>query len=133
MKPKKPKTSRNKTDKAAGNGIPHSRRPRAIAADEAKVRDMAAAEDITSIQEIDMFFPVLNDAISNFFNTFTGDPQKKPNKKPKKPKKKKKTRTTTEQPEDEEEATEEPEDEAEDEDEAEEEDEADKEPEDESQ
>lgn len=50
--------------------------------------EMAAGD---TIKEMDMFFPILNEAIYNFFDTFHAEPQRKP----------KKNRTTTEQPEEE--------------------------------
>ena len=53
------------TGKATGR----SRRSRAIAAEQPELMDMVTEED--TIETMDLFFPVLYDAVSNFFNTFT--------------------------------------------------------------
>jgi len=60
---------RHKTRKATGAGaIPHSRRPRAIAAEQPELMYMAAEEGIG------MFLPGLLKAITNFFKSFTSKP-----------------------------------------------------------
>lgn len=89
---KSSKSTPNKTGKASS--ADGSRKPRSIVAESKTVVDTTAEDN--EIKDMDLFFPILTDAITNFFNTFTGEPQKKP-------KKPKKTRTTTEKPEDEEE------------------------------
>ena len=60
---------RHKTRKATGaDAIPHSRRPRAIAAEQPELMYMAAEEGIG------MFLPGLLKAITNFFKSFTSKP-----------------------------------------------------------
>ena len=59
MRPKKVKSER-------------SRKPiRAVVNEQPEMMAMAAEED--TIKDMDLFFPVLYDAVSNFFNTFTSN------------------------------------------------------------
>ena len=73
IKPKKPKSNRRtktKTGKKTGpDAIPRSRRPRAIAAEQPELMDMAAEESDT-IQDMDLLFPISRDSNSNTVNKF---------------------------------------------------------------
>jgi hypothetical protein len=67
--------SPNKIRKPSGtvDTIPRSRRPRSIAAEQPELKESIAEN---TVKDMDMFFPILHNAISNFFNTFTSRPRR---------------------------------------------------------